>query len=1005
MRPQLDSASRTLHLLLLLRVPAVLRPALVGATVLALLLAIVAAPAALAQSEEGSIYGTVADADGEPLPGASVTLTGVGAPELFVTGADGAFRFLGLAPGNYAFTVRLDGFSSAEYTDLEIQAGRNYTFQVGLAGAVEDVITVTSRAPVLDERKISQTVSLSERELEKLPTARDPWAFVTQAPGVVTDRVNVGGNESGQQANFVGTGALSDQNVFRIDGIDVTDQTALGGSSTYFGFEQFEQLDVSTGGTDVTQAAPGVQVNLVTKRGTNRWRGSGRYFFTDDSLQSSSGLSRGDLAAGQRDADPASLTPNQVQEIGDYGAEAGGPAWRDKVFVWAAYDKMDITQSVFGGLPDNTILENYTAKVNGQVTPSTDFVASYNRGDKIKSGRGAGPDRPPETTWDQSGPTDLWKAQVNHVFSNSFLASLTYGFIDGGFVLDPKGGADAQGVTLGADGIFRNSYFFLDTNRDSQELSADGNYFFNAAGGGHELKFGAQFREHENFSNYGFPNQLAIAGEVVGLPEGLEFVQLWRQQFAKNTNEYTSAWLQDTHTRDRLTVNLGVRYDLQESTNEAVVQPGNDLSPNLGEIDYPGADGGFQWETLSPRIGATYALGEDRSTLLRASYSRFASQLGSSIPLLANPTLYAYGNYTFVDDDGDLLVDPAEVPSLTFLSPVNFDPAAPNSIVSPNRIDPDLSPETTDEVILGIEREVVPSLVLGGRVTWRNTSDVIEARTLVRDAGLIRLATVDDYLLDVGGLDPSVDSDGDGLIDGTLPDGSAYAVPVYRLRDGLERTGGSLFTSGDRETDYLGVSVSAEKRLTGRWSGRAYANWYDWEWTLGPEFRRFNDPTDEDNASGDPLELADDDGGIVAEQSGGSGNVTPFLNSRWSVGLSSIVRLPWDLNLSSNVTAREGFPQPYFRSVTTSDGGSIDVQLVDEVGQFRTDDLYVIDLGIDKELQFNDVAVRLRLDGFNLLNEGTVLQRERDAGTGRVDFVDQILGPRVFRFGVKLSLR
>jgi len=746
-----------------------------------LALALLAAPAAWAQGESGSIYGTVTNDDGEALPGVTVTLTGVGAPVVFVTDDQGAFRFLNLAPGEYSFSALLDGYSSAEYTSLDIRADRSYSFEVTLNPVIEETIVVRSTAPLLDERKITQSVSVSSVELEKIPTARDPWAFVTQAPGVVTDRMNVGGNESGQQANFVGTGSTSDQNVFRVDGVDVTDLTALGGSSTYFGFEQFEQLDVTTGGTDVTQQAPGVQVNLVTKRGNNEWKGSARYFLTDDSAQSASGLGDGDLTPAQRGEDPASLTPNQVQEISDYGAELGGPLMRNRLWFWGAYDKMDITQSVFGGLPDNTVLENFAGKLNAQLGASTDALLSFNRGDKIKSGRGAGPDRPPETTWDQSGPTEIWKAQVNHVFSPSFLAGATWAFVDGGFALAPKGGADAQGVALGADGVFRYSYFALDTDRDSSEMKVDGDYFLNALGGGHELKFGAQYREHENFSNYGFPNQLAIAGEVVGLPEGLDFVQLWRKQYAKNTNEYTAAWLQDTVTLDRVTLNLGLRYDLQQATNEAVVQPGNDLSPLLGAVDFPGADAGFEWETLSPRLGVTYALGDRRSTLLRASYSRFASQLGSSIPLQANPTLYAYGNYAFTDLDGDLLVDPNETDSLQFLSPVNFDPADPTSIVSPNRIDPDLNPETTDEVILGIDHELTPTFVVSGRATWRNVSDVIEARTFIRDGdGQVRLATVDDYVLDAGGLSGDVDPDGDGFIDGSLPDGSAYRVPVYR---------------------------------------------------------------------------------------------------------------------------------------------------------------------------------------------------------------------------------
>jgi hypothetical protein len=106
------------------------------------------------------------------------------------------------------------------------------------------------------------------------------------------------------------------------------------------------------------------------------------------------------------------------------------------------------------------------------------------------------------------------------------------------------------------------------------------------------------------------------------------------------------------------------------------------------------------------------------------------------------------------------------------------------------------------------------------------------------------------------------------------------------------------------------------------------------------------------------------------------------------------------------VSAREGFPQPYFRTVVTSDGESTDVQLVDDVDEFRTDDIYLFDLGVDRELRIsNDFSMVLRLDGFNLLNESFVLQRERDAGTSRVDFVDQVVGPRIFRLGVKLRFR
>ncbi len=970
----------------------------------ALLLA--ALPAA-AQNENSSILGTVRAAQGgTALPGVTVTLTGVGAPRLFVTNSEGQFRFQNVGPGNYRLQAELDGYSPVEYTDLDIRGGRNYTFDVQMSAAVEDTIVVTSAAPALDERKITQSVSISEEELAKIPTARDPWSFVTQAPGVVTDRINVGGNESGQQPNFVGTGALSDQNSFMVDGVDITDLTALGSSSTYFGFGQFEELNISTGGTDVTTLTPGVQVNLITKRGTNQWSGSARYFDTDDSFQSGSNLDRGDLGPGQEAADPAELTPNQVQSIKEYGIEAGGPVLRDHLWAWGSYDKNDITQSVFGGTPDNTLLENRAGKLNAQFDPSTSGVFSYNWGDKAKNGRGAGPSRAPETTWDQTGPTTIWKAQASRVFTPNFLATLTYGYVDGGFQLLPKGGIESP-VYQGPDGVFRNSFAFLDTDRNSTEYQGDASYFFNAGGTGHELKFGAQHREHENLSNYGFGgSQLSIDGPSQGLPAGYDLVLLWRNQTVRDTVKYDAAWLQDTITWDRLTINAGLRYDKQKATNDPVLQPASPVAPRLGDINFPGNDaGGFSWDTVSPRIGLTYALGEGRKTLLRASYSRFASQLGSSIPVLVNPTLYAYGVYAFQDTNGNHLVDPGEEGNLSFLAPVNFDPDDPNSIVSPNRIDSNLSPETTDEIVFGVERELLPAFVVGARLSWRQTTDILEDHRLIRDGnGVVREATRDDYILDPG-LDPELDPNGDGFIEGTLPTGATYNVPVYTLRPGLTDTGGSLYTNGDRETDYKGLALTFDRRMRNGWSLRGYANFYDWTWKIGPEFRHFDDPTNEDNASGDPLEIADDNGGAVAEQSGGSGNVTPFMNSKWSAGVTGIVTLPWDFHLAANLSARQGFPLAYFRTVTVSDGSQTDVQLVGDVDKYRNPNVYLVDLGLDREFQFQDVNLTLRLDGFNLLNEGFVLQRERDAGTSRAGYIDQIVGPRIFRLGAKISFR
>jgi len=193
----------------------------------AALLLLVGVPG-FAQLQTGNLFGTVVDDQGAALPGVTVTLSGQGAPAVQVTDAQGKFRFLNLSPGSYRLEAQLEGFSSVEYPNVIANVGRNTDIEVTMNAAVEDVITVTAESPLLDERRISAGATVNQTELEKIPTARDPWAILQTTPGVLTDRVNVGGNESGQQSSFVGPGAGGDQSVWAVDGVVITDMAALG---------------------------------------------------------------------------------------------------------------------------------------------------------------------------------------------------------------------------------------------------------------------------------------------------------------------------------------------------------------------------------------------------------------------------------------------------------------------------------------------------------------------------------------------------------------------------------------------------------------------------------------------------------------------------------------------------------------------------------------------------------------------------------------------------------
>ncbi|HSG66603.1 MAG TPA: carboxypeptidase-like regulatory domain-containing protein, partial [Gammaproteobacteria bacterium] len=187
---------------------------------LALVVALVATTSgAFAQLQTGNIYGTASDNQGEALPGVTVTLEGAGAPRVQVSDAQGTFRFLGLPPGSFQLKANLEGFSPLEYPSVVVNVGRNTSLELQMTAAVEEVVTVTAETPLLDERRISTGATVNQTELERVPTSRDPWAVLGTVPGVQTDRINVGGNESGQQSQYVGPGSSGDNAIWAVDGV------------------------------------------------------------------------------------------------------------------------------------------------------------------------------------------------------------------------------------------------------------------------------------------------------------------------------------------------------------------------------------------------------------------------------------------------------------------------------------------------------------------------------------------------------------------------------------------------------------------------------------------------------------------------------------------------------------------------------------------------------------------------------------------------------------------
>ncbi|HEY0557131.1 MAG TPA: TonB-dependent receptor [Thermoanaerobaculia bacterium] len=960
---------------------------------------------AFAQLQTGNLYGTVTDDKGASLPGVTVTLTGQGAPQVQVTNAQGQFRFLGLGPGNYDLKAELEGFSTIDYPNIVINIARNTSIEVKLSPAVEDVITVTAESPLLDERRISTGATVSQTELEKIPTSRDPWSILQSTPGVLTDRINVGGNESGQQAQYVGPGSSGDQAVWSVDGVVITDMAALGSSPAYYDFDAFEEMQVTTGGSDTTIATGGVVLNMVTKRGTNEWRGSGRYYDTDKKWQAKNDTSGVHFAPGQ----PAFKQGNRIVSVKDYGAELGGPIVKDRLWIWGSYGRQKVSLLTIADVSDKTDLKTENVKLNAQIAPSNSATLFYFNSDKIKIGRNAGPTRPQETTWNQdhfgNKPT-AYKAEDTHIFSSSFYLTGLYSVVNGGFELVPEGSANST-TYWDANLVWHNAFFLNQTDRPQKQYKLDASNFFNTGSLSHELKFGAGYRQAEVTSLSRWNGVGFVYGAGVAADSAL--LALSRDAGPSVKNTYQNVYAQDTLTVGNLTANIGVRYDKQGGDNQAASHRANPLLPNvLPAVSVQQHDIGFEWTDVTPRLGLTYALGAERKTLLRASYSRFADQLGSGTSSWLNPLGaqgYAYF-YTSNSGQPNFTLDQITSPVLFYSSNVN-----PNTggLLQSNALNPSLSAPQTDELLLGIEHALLPEFVVALNLTYRKQSNLLETKRLVFDSPD---AFSDSNLNQVGRPDQRSDYVPCGTAGyaacphGTLPNGQPYVANVWFLRNGLSSRNGYYLYNGGKETEYKGASLVFNKRLSNRWMFRGNFTYSDWKYSTVPQ-SDVTDPTS-------PLGGGNREGDAVLQGSGtASGSKAGvYINSKYAYSANALYQIapdhPWGFNAALNLTGRQGYPIPYYVRVTLpgNENGALSyVQATDRPDSFRLANINIVDARLEKEFTFSDVGLTLGVDCFNVFNQAYVLQRNHRLNTSSADYVREITSPRIFRIGARVSFR
>ena len=234
-----------------------------------------------AQEQTGQIQGAVKDSSGAVLPGVTVEITNTSTGSVaatVVTDANGIYRVPGLRPGKYEALAKLQGFTPAKTENIELRLGQILTIDLALAvGGVTETVSVTAESPIIDTKQSARNTNITAETFEKLPKGRDFSTIVTQAPGA---------NNEPRSGGISIDGSSASENRWIIDGAETTNINQ-GTSAKNLVTDFVEEVQVKSSGYAAEYGgSTGGVINVVTRSGSNRFRGDVLTYFSGDALDS-----------------------------------------------------------------------------------------------------------------------------------------------------------------------------------------------------------------------------------------------------------------------------------------------------------------------------------------------------------------------------------------------------------------------------------------------------------------------------------------------------------------------------------------------------------------------------------------------------------------------------------------------------------------------------------------------------------------------------------------------
>ncbi len=786
-------------------------------------LASVMAGPLLAQQGTAEISGRVVDEQGGALPGAALVITNEasGVIRETVSGPEGSFRVPQLIPGRYKITAKLQGFRITERSGLVLPVGN--TLQVELkmpVGGLEETITVTSEAPLIDTSAVRVGGNVGTAELSELPAMnRNYFSAVALLPGIQFSPSNQMGNDT-----IVASGQTTQNNNVSVDGGYNADD-ALGtssGAQVRTPLESIQEFQVLTSMYDAEFGrASGAIVNAVTKTGTNEFKGVifGNVAFNE--------LTAKDYFVRTRNLPKPTTTKR------DWGGVLGGPIVKNKAHFFVSVERQvdnpnrtrafetrpDMSFSIAEDRTDWNTLLRFDHQINPNHTWAVRWLREWAPQWRTIGNRQTLQSYQDETDLDQTAVGTLTSVLGTSHVNTLRIARTWEHWWHGNECFRAQGpNDDRAGFNFGDEAVGNQALcppqldqisFLAQASTEAQgpwdsnwQIEDDFSWFIPGKKGDHDVKFGFRYNytELERVSQINMNGTFRIntddpfnAANPRTYPERLTIRTGVFNEFIKN-HTY-EAFVQDKWSlRRNTTLSIGLRYDLEVIPLD---ERDNPLFP-ADDKDYP-----VDMDNFSPRIGFSHALDDQARSVIRGGYGKFYNRT----ILGAIDDTMEFGKYTssnvvmFPNDAADPGPGRGQFPTDPFLVNGPF----LNRALLEQLYPPGVAVKNNGLVVFDSPNRQLP---YAHQFTVGYARQI--AGSLAVHADYIRMMNRDMFL--ARNLNPAVRVDTSRT--GALTRVDAFGVldePYRQQVWVMENTG---------ESDYDGLNLSLEKRYSNRWAGR-----------------------------------------------------------------------------------------------------------------------------------------------------------------------------------------